>query len=223
MNWFDLVFDRLHCYHMKTLPSICLAFLVTGVAWSQEAMTPELFNKLVATPGDTNSLRPELASLPFWRDAKCSVTLKYQDGKVFKEECIQSAKTIGGRYIVFSTDSQYYKQTMHAVAGYDEKASAIRQWGLFGNTLTESTMIFDSEKKTSASTSTYAGGFMEISVGSCSDKEMSDRALVYKDGVLFMTREVKTWPIAAAKKVESDGVESGSQTNSTPSSAGIHP
>jgi len=105
--------------------------------------TPEQFKKLVADPGDTNILRPELASLPFWRDAKCSVTLKYQDGKVFKEECAQTAKTVGGRYIVFSTDSQYYKQTMHAIVGYDEKALAIKQWGLFGDTLTEETMIFD--------------------------------------------------------------------------------
>jgi len=165
-------------------------------------MTPDLFKKLVATPGDTNVLTPQLASVPFWRKAKCSVTLKYQDGKVFKEEGEQTAKTIGGKYIVFSMDSQYYKQTMHAIAGYDEKASAFRQWGLFGDALTEATMIFDSEKKISASTSTYAGGFMEISVGSFSEKEMSDRTLVYKDGVLFLTREVRTWPIAPEVKVE---------------------
>jgi hypothetical protein len=184
---------------MRTLFQICLAILVTGAAWGQEAMTAEQFKKLVATPGDTNALRLELASLPFWRNAKCSVTMKYQDGKIFKEECSETAKTVGGRFIVFSMDSQYYKQPMHAIAGYDEKASAIRLWGLFGDTLTESTMIFDLERKISASTGTYAGGFMEISVGSYSDKETSDRTLVYKDGILFMTREVKTWPVATAR------------------------
>jgi len=207
----------LHC--------ICLVSLITGVAWSQEPMTSEQFRKLVDTPGDTNVLRPELASLPFWRNAKCSVTLKYQDGRVFKEECVQTAKTVGGRYIVFSTDSQYYKQPMHAIAGYDEKASAIRQWGLYGDSLTEATMIFDQEGRISASTATYAGGFMEISVGSHSEKEMSDHTLVYKDGVLFMTREVKTWPIAAPTKVEQDGAANGSQpirseTNQSPPAAG---
>ena len=175
-------------------------------------MTPEQFRKLVAIPGDTNALRPELASLPFWRDAKCSITLKYQDGRVFKEECAQTAKTVGGRYIVFSVDSQYYKQTMHAIAGYDEKASAVRQWGLFGDTLTEATMNFDPERKICAWTATYSGGsVMEISMGSFSDKEMSDRTLVYKDGVLFLTREVSTRPIATAGKVEQNGAANGNQ------------
>lgn len=179
---------------MKTF-WICLVLVAALSAWSAEEMTPKRFRELVATPGDTNALRPELALLPFWRNAKCSVTMKYQDGKVFKEECIQTAKTIGGRYIVFSMDSQYYKQTMYGIAGYDEKASAVRQWGLFGDTLTQATMIFDPVKKLSASTSRYGGGFEEISVGSSSDTEMSDHTLVYKDGVLFMTRDATTRPI----------------------------
>jgi hypothetical protein len=194
---------------MKMLLYICLVSLVAEIAWSQEPMTSEQFKKLVDAPGDTNALRPELASLPFWRNAKCSVSLKYEDGRVFKEECAQTAKTVGGKYIVFSTDSQYYKQTMHAIAGYDENALAIREWGLFGDTLTETTMIFDPEKKISGSTSAYAGGFMEISVGSYSEKEMSDHTLVYKDGVLFMTRDVKTRPIAAPTRLEQDGATNG--------------
>jgi hypothetical protein len=184
---------------MRTFLCICLVVLITDIASSQEAMTPVRFKELVAKPGDTNALRPELASLPFWRHANCSVTMKYQDGKVFKEDCVQSAKTVEGKYIVFSMDSKFYKQQMYAIAGYDDKASAIRQWGLFGDTLTEATMIFDPRKKISASTSTYGEGFMEISVGSCSDTEMSDHTLVYKDGVLFMTRDVKTSPITKAR------------------------
>ncbi len=195
--------------NMKMLFYICLVSLFAEVAWSQEPMTLEQFKKLVDTPGDTNALRPELASLPFWRNARCSISLKYQDGRVFKEECARTAKTVGGKYIVFSTDSQYYKQTMHAIAGYDENASANRQWGLFGDTLTEATMIFDPERKTSASTATYAGGFIEISVGSHSEKEMSDHTLVYKDGVLFMTRDVKTWPIVAPTKADQTGATNG--------------
>jgi hypothetical protein len=179
---------------MKTLPFICLAFLVATLASAQEAMTVEQFTKLVASPGDTRGLRPELASVPFWPDATCSITLKYQDGKVFNEECYQTAKTVGGKYIVFSTDSHVYKQMMHAIIGYDEKALAIRQWALFGDTLTESTMNFDPQRKINAATATYTGGFMEISVGSYSEKETSDRILVFKDGVLFMTREVKMRP-----------------------------
>ena len=206
---------------MKTLLCICLISLVTGIVWSQEQMTPERFKKLVATPGDTNALRPELASLPFWRAARCSVTLKFQDGRVFKEEMAQTAKTIGGNYVVFSMDSQYYKQTMYSILAYDDKALAIKQWGLFGDGVTEETMIFDLDKRISASTSTYAGGFMEIAVGSFSKNEMSGRALAYKNGVLYLTREVKTWSV----KVEPDGAANGSQpirseTNRTASAAG---
>jgi len=142
---------------MKAL-CVCLVLLIAGNAWSQ-GMTPARFKELLATAGDTNTLRPELAALPFWRDAKCIITMKYQDGKIFKEDCSQTAKTIAGKYIVFSMYSHYYKQTMHAVAGYDEKASAIRQWGLFGDTLTEATMIFDPKTKVSASTARYGDGF----------------------------------------------------------------
>jgi len=207
---------------MKALCA-CLLLLIVEIACSQE-MTPERFRQLVATAGDTNALRPELAALPFWRDAKCSITMKYQDGKIFKEDCTQTAKTIAGRYIVFSMDSQYYKQTMYAVAGYDEKASAIRQWGLFGDTLTEATMIFDPKTKVSASTARYGDGFMEICAGICSDTEMTDHTVVYKDGVLYMTRDAKTCP-ATARKVEPDGAANGSQpfsleTNRTSSTAG---
>jgi len=207
---------------MKAL-YVCLVLLIVGNARGEE-MTPKRFKELVAIAGDTNALRPELAALPFWREAKCSITMRYQDGKVFQEECIQTAKTIAGKYIVFSVDSRFYKQTMHAIAGYDEKASAIRQWGLLGNTLTEATVIFDLEKKLSASTSRYGDGFEEISVGNSSDVEMSDHTLVYKDGILFMTRDARTRPIRGGTKIEQDGPANRSQpvsmqTNQTPVAA----
>ncbi len=187
-------------------------------------MTLERFKKIVAAPGDTNALRPELASLPFWRNAKCSFAVKYQDGRTFKEECDSRAKTVEGRYIVYSLDSQHYKQTMYAITGYDEKASTIRDWGLFGDTVTEATTVFDPARKVSAWTSNYGDGFMEISVKSYSNEGMTAHDLVYKDGILFMTRDVKLWPIPGATKVE-EGPANGtrsirSETNSTPSAAG---
>ncbi len=209
---------------MKALCA-CLIVFIAGSAWSQDEMTPKRFRELVATRGDTNALRPELASLPVWRAAKCSITMKYQDGRVFRESCTQKAKTIAGKYIVFSMDSHYYKQPMYAIAGYDEKASAVRQWGLFGDILTEATMIFDPEKKVSASTSRYGDGFMEISAGTYSDTEMSDHTVVYKDGALFMIRDAKTRPIAGIPKVESGRPANrsqpvGSETNRMPTAAG---
>ena len=70
-----------HYEIMKTtLPICCSVFLIAGVAWGQDSMTLEQFNTLVAAPGDTNALRAELASLPFWKVAKCSTAFKLPDG-----------------------------------------------------------------------------------------------------------------------------------------------
>ena len=191
-----MVLHRSGCC-MKML-CICLIVLVSDSVWSQEAMTPKRFRELAESPADTETLCPELASIPFWKDATCSITMKYQDGKVFKEDCVQTARTVSGKYIVISMESKFYKATMHTIVGYDQKAQAIRQWGLFGDTLTEATLVVDSEKKVMASASTYGDGFMEISAGCWSDSEESDHALVYKDGVLFMTRDVTTKRVVAS-------------------------
>jgi hypothetical protein len=185
--------------------SLLLLFLLSGLAWSEESLSLAQFKKIVAAPGDTKPLRSELAALPFWRIAICSVTLKYEEGRLVKEDCPQTAKTVRGKYIVITTDSQLHKQPMHCIVGYDQRASAIKQWGLYKDTITEATMIFDPEKKITASTSTYGGGYMELSVTSASDNEMSGRGLVYKNGVLFLTRDVKTRPVSpAAEKVISN-------------------
>jgi hypothetical protein len=190
---------------------LCVTFLLSVCVSGQESMTAERFRSIVASRGDTNALRRELAVLPFWRNTKTEITLKYQDGKTFKEECIGSAKTVGGRYIVFSMESQFYKQTMLAITGFDERANAIRQWGLFGDTVTEGTVVVDPEKKVSAWTSAYGDGYTEIQVSTYSDTEATDHALVYKQGVLFMTRDAKTYPISEPKKVEPSGPANGSQ------------
>ncbi len=181
---------------MKTCFYVCILLTIFALARGADEMTAERFKQLVAAPADTNALRAELAPLPFWKNSKCSVNLKYQDGHTLKETCNQSAKTVSGKYIVFSTESKLYNQTIYSVAGYDEKASAIRVWALYGDTLIQSTMVFDTAKKISASTSSY-DDFMELSVGNSSTNELSDHALVYKDGVLFMTRDIKTRPAAS--------------------------
>lgn len=174
-----------------------LILLPTVDLWSQEAMTPKRFRELAASPGDSDKLCPELAMLPLWRDAKCSITMRFEDGRAFKEDCAQTVKTVNGKYIVFSMESEFYKQTMYSIVGYDDKAQAVREWGLFGDTLTEGTMVVDSEKRVIAATSAYGDGFMEISAGCWSDSEESHHTLVYKGGVLFMTRDVKIRPVAA--------------------------
>ena len=111
---------------------------------------------------------PAHLNVPFWSDSKILITAKYQNGNIAKEECATSTKTVEGRYIVSSIDSKFYKRTMYSITGFDEKASAIRVWGLFGEMVTEGTIVVDREKKVIAMSSAYGEGFTEISVGTCS-------------------------------------------------------
>jgi hypothetical protein len=179
-----------------SLAICCSVFLIASVAWGQDSMTLEQFNSLVVATGDTNALRAELASLPFWKVAKCSTSFKLPDGRVFTEESVATTKTIGGKYIVCSMDSQFLKEPQRAVIAYDEKASAIKSWGIAGGSLAVSTVVLDPEKKLTASSGTH-GEFMEISVGTYSQTESFSRVLVYKNGVLSLTRDARYWPIKA--------------------------
>jgi hypothetical protein len=159
-------------------------------------MTLEQFNSLVVAPGDTNALRAELASLPFWKVAKCSTTFKLPDGRVFTEESVATTKTIGGKYIVCSMDSKFLKEPQRAVISYDERASAIKSWGITDGNLVVSTIVLYPEKKLTASSGAH-GEFMEISVGTYSQTESFSRLSVYKNGVLSLTRDARYWPIKA--------------------------
>jgi hypothetical protein len=202
-----------------TLPICCSVLLIAGVAWGQDSMTLEQFNTLVATPGDTNALRAELAPLPVWKVAKSSSVFKLPDGRVFKEESVATTKSIGGKYVVCSMDSQYIKEPMRAVIVYDEKASAIKSWGIAGGSLVVSTVVLDAEKRITASSGTH-GEFMEISVGTYSDTEAFMRVSVYKNGVLSLTREVRSWPMRAEDSAANGNQPVRSETNSTSGAAG---
>ncbi len=174
----------------------CSVFLIARGAWGQDAMTLEQFNSLVVAPGDTNAMRAELASLPFWKVAKCSTAFKLPDGRVFTEESVATTKTIGRKYIVCSMDSQYLKERLRAVIAYDEKASAIKSWGIADGRLAASTVVLDPEKRLTASSGTH-GEFMEISVGTYSQTESCSQVSVFKNGVLSLTRNARYWPIKA--------------------------
>jgi hypothetical protein len=187
-------------------------------------MTPELFKSIANAPGDTKPLAKELVDVPYWSEAVCSNYMKYQDGRVFTEQCSVAAKTVQGKYIVFTMDSQYYKQPMHGILSYDERAQSYKQWALFGTNLTEATVVIDFEKKISALTGNYEPGFMEISVGTFSDKESSEHAVAYKHGSLFMTRDSRT-RATTQRKAERGGTASLGQpvrleTNTAASAVG---
>jgi len=169
-----------------------------------ETMTPARFREIVGTPGDAVPLAPQLAAVPFWTNAVVSNVMTYASGKVFQEEMTQTARTEGGKYVVFTVQSKFYNQPMNSILAYDEKASALKMYGLYGNgpagdIVMEGTAAYDYAKKTYTITSSYGDGFKETTTGSYTDKEDSAKTVVYKDGVLFMTREVKTRPIVAGK------------------------
>ena len=182
----------------------CLSWMgLSGCAFSQEPMTPARFLEIVGKPSDAVPLVPQLAAVPFWTNATISNVMTYASGKVFREEMTQTARTVVGKYIVFTVQSKFYNQRMNAIATYDEKASALKVYGLYGNghggdVVTEGTAVYDYAKKTYTITSTY-GDFKETTTGSYTDTEDSAKTVVYKDGVLAMTREVKTWPVISGK------------------------
>jgi hypothetical protein len=175
-----------------------------AAALSQETMTPARFREIVGTPGDAVSLAPQLAAVPFWTNATISNVMTYASGTVFQEEMTQTARTVGGKYVVFTVQSKFYNQPMNAILTYDKKSSALKVYGLYddghgGDIVTEGTAVYNYAKKTYIVTSSYGDGFKETTTGSYSDTEDSAKTVVYKDGVLFMTREVKTRPLVPGK------------------------
>jgi len=181
-----------------------LTLSTNAASLSQEPMTPARFREIVSTPGDAVPLAPQLAAVPFWTDAVVSNVMTYASGKVFREAMTQTARTVGGKYVVFTVQSKFYNQPMNSILAYDAKASALKVYGLYGDNhagdiMTEGTAVYEFAKKTYTITSSYGDGFKEATTGSYTDTEDSAKTVVYKDGVLFMTREVKTRPIVAGK------------------------
>jgi len=182
------------------LAAVALAFLLAEAGCQQAdrtgsgGLTPESFNRLVAAPGDATPLNPKLAALPLWTNAVVHLVLTYVDGRKVVEDIPQTAKTVQGRYVVFSTESKLYKSTMYSVLTYDTQASAFKIWALFGNVITEGLSVVNFDKHIVATTSYYVGGFTELSVGSFSERESSERTFIYKDGKLFGTRDVTIKP-----------------------------
>ena len=169
---------------------------------NQETMTPARFREIVGKPGDAVPLVPQLAAVPFWTNATISNVITYASGKVFREELTQTARTVGGKYEVFTMQSKFYNHPMNAILTYDEKSSALKVFGLFddgygGDIVTCGTAVYDYAKRTYTIASSYGDGFKETTTGSYTDKEDFAKTVVYKDGVLFMTREARTSPMAS--------------------------
>lgn len=179
----------------KLFVVVLMVVALSSVSWGQEQMTPSRFRKLVAKAGDNVPLNSQLSAVgPLWTNATIAISLQYNNGKSFSEEARQTVKTIEGKYIVTTITSDFYKQPMHSITAYDEKALSYKVWAMYGETIAESQMVLDPQKHISAMNSTYGDGFSEVGVSSYSDTERSSRTLVFRNGILACTRESRTYP-----------------------------
>jgi hypothetical protein len=166
----------------------------------QEQMTAARFREIVSAPGDSIPLIAKLSETgPLWTNAAVSITLKFESGKTFEEKAVETVRTVKGKYIVTTVDSKFYNQPMQSIMTYDEQASAYKVWGLFGETVTEGRVVYDLSKKLTAMTCAYGDGFTELGVGSYSSTQSSSRTSIFKNGVLFCTREASTTPVTKSK------------------------
>jgi hypothetical protein len=171
-----------------------LMFQATGI-FCQEQMSVEKFNQIASASGDNTPLVGKLATFPFWTKEEVSIFVNYESGTTSKEDVIQTAKTINGKYIVFTNQIQFIKQSMTSIVIYDEKTSAFKILAVSGNTIVQRTVVLDDGKKTYKISSSFDDGLTETGDGSYSDKQIYEKTCCYKNGVLFMTREVKSMPI----------------------------
>ena len=181
-----------------------LMFLVAGAGFGQEPMTPGRFRDIVNSPADAVPLVPQLAAVPFWTNAIVSNVMTYASGKVYREETPLTAHTVGGKYIVFTVQSKFYHQPMTSLLAFDEKASMLKSYGLYGdshdaNIVTEGTVVYNYAKQTYTISSSYGDGFKETTVGSYTDAEDTARTEVYRNGLFFMSHDVVTRPAISRK------------------------
>lgn len=167
-------------------------------------MTPTRFREIVNSPSDTLPLIPQLAVVPFWTNAVITNVMTYASGKVVQEEMTLAGHTVNGKYVVFTVQSKAYSQPINAILAFDEKSSALKTYGLYGDghggeIVTEGTAVYDYARKTYTITSSYGDGFNETTKGSYTDAQDFAKTVVYKDGTLFMTRETTTRPAGYTK------------------------
>jgi hypothetical protein len=136
-----------------------------------------------------------MKAYPRWPHFEADIVLKYEDGRNVTEHFVVTSKTVGGEYIVFTINSEARKQSINSIIGYDRQTATYKTWGEFGkpdgsgNIITEGSDTLDPQEKTYTMSSTY-GDFTEIGKGSYTDTEDHSRTLVYRNGVLFLTRDV---------------------------------
>lgn len=186
---------------MKTaLIGIFFLLVRLPLVWGQASVTVAWFNEIAATAGDNVPLNSKLAAVgPVWTNATISISIKYEDGRSFEEEVPLTCKTVQGKYIVTTIYPQNNQKPTNTVVTYDDKTSSYKIWAMSREKIIEGQLIYDLRKKLYAVHSARSDGVTELGVGSYSDTESSSRTFIYKDGVLFSTRDSKTTPSTKPK------------------------
>jgi hypothetical protein len=183
------------------LALIVTTLALSSVAQAQETMTVEKFHEIASSPGDSVPLDPKLLAVgPIITNATITVDVKYADGRTFKETIPGALKTIKGKYIVTTVKSGLYEKPMDSITAYDEKAGCFKYWGLFGDSIAEGLMIYDTDKKIYSTYSSFASGWLEFGVGSYSHTNISSHTIIQSNNVLFCTRNVDIVPARPVAK-----------------------
>lgn len=160
--WHRNVTHNLSHFMNRLVIMLAILTLPAYLGFSQETMTPERFRELAATPGDLAPLEPQLSSVPFWTSAVESNVITYASGKVFKEETSVNARTVAGKYIICTFYSKLYRQTVNTVLTFDEKASAIKGYGLFSDSRGRNTLAKAQSPMTTLKKRTPCSHHMEM-------------------------------------------------------------
>jgi len=164
-------------------------------------MTVEKFREIASSPGDNVPLDPKLLAVgPIMTNATITVDVKYADGRTFKETVAGSLKTIKGKYIVTTVKSGLSEKPMDSITAYDAKAGCYKYWGLFGDSIAEGLMVYDTDKKIYSTYSAFASGWLEFGVNDYSDTNIWSHTIIQSNSVLFCTRNVNVVPAKAATK-----------------------
>jgi hypothetical protein len=183
------------------LALIVTTFALSSVVQAQETMTVQKFREIASSPGDNVPLDPKLLAVgPIFTNASITVDVKYADGHTFKETIPGSLKTIKGKYIVTTVKSALYEKPMDSITAYDEKAGCYKYWGLFGDSIAEGLMVYDTDKKIYSTYSSFASGWLEFGVNGYSDTNIWSHTIIQSNNVLFCTRNVNIVPAGQAAK-----------------------
>jgi hypothetical protein len=161
-----------------------------------ELMTAERFRQIASSPADATPLSPKLAAVPglMWTNAAVNVLVQFPDGRIFTNDVIRTAKYVGGKYVIFTVRATPSDEPMDSIVSYDEKASAYKVWGISGNAVSEQTLVFDFEKRIYATSSGSSDGFSALGIGYFNETNDVEHASIFRNGVLFITREARTTP-----------------------------